>query len=289
MLHSPALLEEVALPGEPSSFQANILAYLSQHQEYKLAGVRFFLIKLSDDSLLHVYEESVNEESAICDHCRIIGERRQGHGRVDGWACRIGVALQANELLANSLICAATTVGWGHHPVSAKKYHFIVPAEVRVGPPGAHSLQGGETPPPTRPRIPAMPVNKQKRRSQHTRADTLVCACLHSNLHINAHFRTRTAAHGCPHSCLALCSLARNLFRTPPHSWPEQKPCTMASHRMPPLPPHWHSHQRRMPQAHPGQPPPPSSTQRGIDCTVRASPPRPPPCMHATLPYPTLP
>lgn len=82
------------------NFRHNVVTFLQQYGRKVnvpgLTGVSAWLVNLHGENCdvkLHVYEERVTENaSPVCDQCRIIG--------------------------------------WQNHPVSNKKYHFIIPSEV---------------------------------------------------------------------------------------------------------------------------------------------------------------
>jgi len=89
-----------------------------------LQGIKCWFVTLSDDTHLHVYAETISEQSATCDQCRIIGKR-------DCTFLRVIRSVAAH--FRRSLIDQPTIVsfaGWGTHPVSSVRYHFIIPAEV---------------------------------------------------------------------------------------------------------------------------------------------------------------
>lgn len=100
---TPPLLAEEALRYY-QTFSKNISDFLDTHgievtlPKGALQGIKCWFVILSDGAHLHVYAETISEQSATCDQCRIIG--------------------------------------WGTHPVSSARYHFIIPAET-----GPDSLQ----------------------------------------------------------------------------------------------------------------------------------------------------
>jgi hypothetical protein len=77
---SPPLLGEDAF-GYYQTFSKNISDFLSAHgsevalPKGALQGIRCWFINLSDGAHLHVYAETVSEQNATCDQCRIIGTR----------------------------------------------------------------------------------------------------------------------------------------------------------------------------------------------------------------------
>jgi hypothetical protein len=57
-------------------FKSSVAAFVEQQQHVylPLLDINAWLVKLSDGSLLHVYEEKVTPEMFACDCCRIVGE-----------------------------------------------------------------------------------------------------------------------------------------------------------------------------------------------------------------------
>lgn len=74
----PPLLGEEAF-GYYQTFSKNISDFLNasgtEVSVPKLQGIRCWFVNLSDGAHLHVYAETITEQSAACDQCRIIGKR----------------------------------------------------------------------------------------------------------------------------------------------------------------------------------------------------------------------
>lgn len=126
---SPLLGEDAF--GYYQTFSKNIVDFLDAHGTEvtlpKLQGIRCWIIILNDGAHLHVYAETIAEQSATCDQCRIIGKRTH-HIRY--------VFHHLLPNLVDHFLITGTFVsfaGWGTHPVSSVRYHFIVPAEVSTG------------------------------------------------------------------------------------------------------------------------------------------------------------
>lgn len=107
------------------SFRNNFFTFVhNQGSEVPLPlpSVRCWLVALPDGAFLHLYEEEADESHASCDQCRIIGEfvqaRRSPLLHRGTWGCESLPSFHG------------VPAGWGNHPVSRKRYHFIVPAEV---------------------------------------------------------------------------------------------------------------------------------------------------------------
>ena len=90
------------LPGPPvaysDAFRANISTFLKDYGQRVavpfLKNVNVFLVRLSNEAYcvnLHVYEERLKAGEEVCDHCR--------------------------------------NIGWQHHPVCSRRYHFVIPSE----------------------------------------------------------------------------------------------------------------------------------------------------------------
>lgn len=70
------------LPERPvfhGDFKSSVEAFVAQQQHVylPLLDINAWLVKLSDGSLLHVYEETVTPDKFACDCCRIVGEARR--------------------------------------------------------------------------------------------------------------------------------------------------------------------------------------------------------------------
>jgi len=67
--------------GYYQTFSKNISDFLNVHgtevtlPKGALQGIRCWFVSLSDDAHLHVYAETISEQSATCDQCRIIGKQ----------------------------------------------------------------------------------------------------------------------------------------------------------------------------------------------------------------------
>ena len=61
------------------SFRENLGRFLAEHGALvalpPAMGLRCWFLPLTDDTFLHVYEEPMRADNAICDQCRIIGAR----------------------------------------------------------------------------------------------------------------------------------------------------------------------------------------------------------------------
>lgn len=77
---TPPLLAEEALKYY-QTFSKNISDFLDTHgievtlPKGALQGIKCWFVILSDGAHLHVYAETISEQSATCDQCRIIGKR----------------------------------------------------------------------------------------------------------------------------------------------------------------------------------------------------------------------
>jgi hypothetical protein len=128
MASVPPLLGEEAF-SYYQTFSKNICDFLNAHGTEvslpKLQGIRCWFVILSDGAHLHVYAETISDQSATCDQCRIIGKRATSFRQPFDWLLPI---LGDHFLIILNLFNA----GWGTHPVSSVRYHFIIPAEVSI-------------------------------------------------------------------------------------------------------------------------------------------------------------
>lgn len=137
------------------SFRKNIKRFCSDYgtrvEPLPLQHVNCWVVVLkgdqdSEEVRLHIYEESVTTDpaSCVCDQCRIIGACIEG----PVWSIwpnvdilgfhfyvphrRLSEVVPLLSPWKHYLTSTHTFPGWQHHPVSNRRYHFIIPSQVPI-------------------------------------------------------------------------------------------------------------------------------------------------------------
>lgn len=143
----PWLPTSVPAPEYYNSFKYNILDFLRQYGQLvplqlEPCSTRVWLVPLRHKTVsgpvkLHVYEEHIDEDSGApptCDQCRNMGRWGWGMG-VRAWHGFAAIQSPLRQFLLTSSSLAKPPplnltkyAGWQHHPVSNRRYHFILPS-----------------------------------------------------------------------------------------------------------------------------------------------------------------